>query len=188
MSTRNRSLLRREQGPEPSGPGATTLLDADESGLWRAIRELGEAVISGVTGDLEARTGLSGAEYVVLSHLAPCATDGMAQSALAAALGWQKSRLSHLLTRMAARHLLSRRRDRDTRFTIVLLTPRGAQAIAAAAPIHADIVRRHVLRHLLPDERQALLALHRRLDARGPAPRPDQPHSDTLQWASKGSR
>jgi DNA-binding MarR family transcriptional regulator len=178
---------RSAPAEKPAAPAPAALLDAAEHRLWRAIRELGEAVITGVTGDLETRTGLSGAEYVVLARLAANGPDGMAQSELGGALGWHKSRLSHLLTRMTARHLVRRRRDRDTRNTHVLLTTRGEQSIEAAAPIHADAVRRHVLRFVRPDEEAALLALHARLEAREPSQHPDHPHTDALEWASKGS-
>ena len=61
---------------------------------------------------------------------------------LAAALGWEQSRVSHQLRRMRARDLLERRdSEHDRRGATVEITAAGRDALAAAAPDHVALVR-----------------------------------------------
>ena len=67
---------------------------------------------------------------------------GLRVGDLAAQIGWERSRLSHQLRRMEERGLTERRAStEDGRTTNVVLTARGRQAIAYAAPGHVDLVR-----------------------------------------------
>jgi DNA-binding MarR family transcriptional regulator len=62
---------------------------------------------------------------------------------LARLLGWEKSRLSHHVARMAERGLVAKDRcGSDRRGAFVLVTEVGRQEIEAAAPGHLEIVRR----------------------------------------------
>ena len=62
---------------------------------------------------------------------------------LAEVLGWEKSRLSHHVGRMADRGLVKNERcDSDRRGAFVVVTDRGRQEIEAAAPGHVTAVRR----------------------------------------------
>lgn len=58
-------------------------------------------------------------------------------------LGWEKSRLSHQLTRMVKRGLVERTECADDRRgAYVAVTGAGREAITTAAPRHVDDVRR----------------------------------------------
>lgn len=62
---------------------------------------------------------------------------------LAGALGWEKSRLSHHVARMAAGGLVNKEKcDADRRGAFVVVTKRGRKEVGAAAPNHVAAVRR----------------------------------------------
>jgi DNA-binding MarR family transcriptional regulator len=70
---------------------------------------------------------------------------------LARLLAWDKSRLSHLLTRMQERSLIDRRRV-DGKTVLIVLTPLGKEKLDAARPVHAASVRRNLLSRLTQDQ------------------------------------
>jgi len=66
-------------------------------------------------------------------------------------MGWDKSRLSHQLTRMQERALVERRYpDRNT--VLIVLTKLGREKLEAARPVHAESVRRNLLSRLTPEQ------------------------------------
>ena len=87
--------------------------------------------------------GLSGADYKVLHPLSQ-APDGLLRAReICTEIGWDRSRLSHHLTRMEKRGLVTREEcSEDARGLMVRLTDAGRKAIEHAAPNHADAVRR----------------------------------------------
>src|SRR6202167_4593060 len=95
-------------------------LSPQELRIWHAFKLMGEDVMERVGRDIAQTTGLSGPDFGVLSRLAACKGE-MRQQALAESLGWDKSRLSHHLTRMQAKQLIERR-DGDKRVVLVVLT------------------------------------------------------------------
>jgi DNA-binding MarR family transcriptional regulator len=86
---------------------------------------------------------------------------------LARALGWEKSRLSHQLTRMQQRGLVERSNcSEDRRGAFIVLTPQGRQTVEAAAPRHVEAVRRYLFDQLDADQVQALGEIGRAVVAR----------------------
>jgi DNA-binding MarR family transcriptional regulator len=75
----------------------------------------------------------------------------MRQQSLASVMAWDKSRLSHQLTRMQERALIERRRT-DGKTVFVVLTKLGREKLDAARPIHADSVRRNLLSRLTQEQ------------------------------------
>ena len=72
---------------------------------------------------------------------------------LARALSWERSRVSHHVTRMERRGLVERSECRDDgRGAWVVLTEQGRSAIERAAPGHAATVRRLIFDDLTPEE------------------------------------
>ncbi|CAN5415391.1 MarR family winged helix-turn-helix transcriptional regulator [soil metagenome] len=79
-------------------------------------------------------------------------------------LGWEQSRLSHQLRRMRERGLLTREgRDDDRRGANVDLTDSGRDALAAAAPGHAELVRATVFDGMDAGELRALVSFTERV-------------------------
>jgi DNA-binding MarR family transcriptional regulator len=101
--------------------------------------------------DISDATGLSGPDWVVLSRLADLGKGEMRQQNLARTMGWDKSRLSHQLTRMQKRKLVERR-EADGRVVLVVLTEYGREKLAAARPVHAESIRRNLLSRLSAEQ------------------------------------
>jgi len=140
-------------------------LNAEELRVWHAGKTLGDTVTSRIGADL-ATVGMSGSEYGILSRLDELGDGRLGQQALADSMRWAKSRMSHQLTRMAARGLV--RRDRGPAGVLVALTPAGRDLLARARPVHAAAVREHLLDRLSEEERTVLVRIAARL-----AERPD---------------
>jgi DNA-binding MarR family transcriptional regulator len=108
--------------------------------------------------ELSEETGLSMADYTVLSNLVEAEERTWRITELAEHMQWSQSRLSHQIMRMEQRGQVYRQgADGDGRGTIVVLTRDGLRAIAAAAPAHFNGVRRHMI-HLLTTEQLVVLA------------------------------
>lgn len=130
---------------------SSKLLSPRELRVWHAFQGMGEDVLGRVGRDIAAATGLSGPEFGVLSRLAGIGRGEMRQQALARVMSWDKSRLSHQLTRMQERALIERR-DADRNGVLVVLTKLGQAKLEAARPIHAESVRRNLLSRLTPEQ------------------------------------
>lgn len=122
-------------------------------GLWLLWKRASELVRNDVVADVTAGSGLSEPELTVLIQVSG-AGGRLRQNALAAATGWDRGRLSHLLTRMEERGYLSRERLRNGA-EIALLGP-GQEVIEAAGPRLEVAVERHLTGKLSPAQRDAL--------------------------------
>lgn len=121
----------------------TPWLNDSEQHLWRRWLSVSRRMDSALARELQQDTGLSMADYEVLVNLSEAEDYKMRMAVLADRLTWDRSRLSHQITRMAKRGLLARETcNSDGRGTFVLLTPLGLGAIREAAPCHVVSVRR----------------------------------------------
>lgn len=134
------------------------LLSPQEFRVWHAFQIMGAEVLSRVGRDLSAEAGISGPEFAVLSRVAGIGKGQMRQQALAECMGWDKSRLSHQITRMQQRGLVERHAS-DGRIVTVVLTLQGRKTLEAAAPIHAESVRRNLLARLSKDQTATLVRI-----------------------------
>ncbi|OZE43558.1 hypothetical protein CH256_02795 [Rhodococcus sp. 05-2254-6] len=128
-----------------------TLLNESEMALWHAWKRAQDAVWTRVTAEIADRTGLSDQDFAVLTRVHEIGHGVLRQSALAALLEWHRSRLSHHLTRMADRGLITRR-PVDGGVEVVL-TEVGRDAVVRARPVHAEAVRRYLLDAIPASER-----------------------------------
>lgn len=86
---------------------------------------------------------MSLSDYEVLAYLSEAPNQRLRILELAAAVQWEKSRVSHHVTRMEQRGLVARQEcPTDGRGHFVSLTDAGRRAIEAAAPLHVAEVRR----------------------------------------------
>lgn len=91
---------------------------------------------------LQADSGLSLSDFDVLVALSEKLDGPMRVQELADHLRWEKSRLSHQLSRMERRGLVERQDcPDDARGAFVVLTVAGRRAIEAAAPAHVEAVQ-----------------------------------------------
>jgi DNA-binding MarR family transcriptional regulator len=153
-----------------------TDLTTGEATTWAFIQRLSELAHAVVEQEVRASADLTAAEFDVLRLLTD-ARAPMRQSEIAAELGWDKSRLSHQLTRMENRGLLERRKS--GRIHAVTVTRDGMQRLELAGSAHAAAVRALLLEHLSTDERRALesTALLQTAEPEEPGPAPDAPRT-----------
>lgn len=129
---------------------AAKSLTPQELLIWRSFLDMGEEVRGRVGRDISEAAGLSGPEFGVLSRLLGLGDGEMRQQELAKAMKWEKSRLSHQLTRMEDRRLI--KRDTASGAVLVRLTKLGRQKLTEALPVRAESVRRHFLSRLTQDQ------------------------------------
>lgn len=138
--------------------GATQLaapqwLRDDEQRAWRGFLRTYAQVQSRLRRQLQRDTDLSLADYEVLVSLSESPEPALRPFQIGIALHWEKSRLSHQLTRMEKRGLLTLGSCVDDgRGALVAISKRGRVAIEAAAPLHVAEVRRAFLDGLQPHE------------------------------------
>jgi DNA-binding MarR family transcriptional regulator len=144
--------------------GEPRWLTKREDRAWRGYRRMRTLLDLQLGRDLLRESGLSEADYDVLSGLSETEGRKMRLSELASQMLWSKSRLSHHITRMEQRGLVRREEcSDDARGSVVALTNAGWNAIVAAAPGHVTSVRRHLIDVLTADEIDALAAFSQRV-------------------------
>jgi DNA-binding MarR family transcriptional regulator len=131
-------------------------LSPRELRVWHAFQLMHEDVLARVGRDITQATGLSGAEFGVLSRLVGVGKGEMRQQSLASLMGWDKSRLSHQLTRMQERALIERR-PAGGNAVLVVLTELGREKLDAARPVHAESVRRNLLSRLTQEQIETIV-------------------------------
>ena len=100
---------------------------------------------------------MSAADYAVMVPLSEAPNGQLRTKDLGIALGWDRSRTSHQVTRMVKRGLVAREFcEDDARGSTVRLTPAGKAAIEKAAPKHVALVRQLFFDPLSDDELDAL--------------------------------
>jgi DNA-binding MarR family transcriptional regulator len=106
---------------------------------------------------LSRQEGMSAADYAVLVPLSEAPNGQLRTKDLGIALGWDRSRTSHQVTRMVKRGLVAREFcEDDARGSVVALTPVGRAAIEKAAPNHVALARQLFFDPLTADELDAL--------------------------------
>ena len=132
-------------------------LDEREAQAWRSLQVMQMRLTAELGRRLAAESGLSYPDYLVLVGLTGQPDGRMRLYELARVLGWEKSRLSQHIGRMAERGLVTKERcGSDRRGAFVVVTNRGRQEIEAAAPGHVAAVRQLFLDHLSPSQLDAV--------------------------------
>jgi len=132
-------------------------LDDAEARAWRGYMRMRTLLYAQIVRDLAREAGLSGPDYDVLSNVSEAEGRRSRLGDLAARMAWSKSRLSHHITRMEQRGLVTREDcTSDGRGAFVVLTDAGLRAIQDAAPGHVTSVRRHFIDLLSREQLDAL--------------------------------
>ncbi|SDS28693.1 MarR family winged helix-turn-helix transcriptional regulator [Jiangella sp. DSM 45060] len=145
----------------------TRWLDDAEQHAWRGYLRMNTVLGAALSRQMQTESMLSMQDFEVLVHLTDVDDARLRVSELAKAMRWEKSRLSHHLSRMEKRGLIGREEcTSDGRGAFIVLTPEGRAAIEAAAPAHVDAVRRHFFAVLTDDDLKALSSIADRVIAR----------------------
>lgn len=117
-------------------------LDERQQRAWRGHLAVQARLQAQLNRRLQSGSGLSLADFDVLVALSEREGVSMRVRELAEALQWEKSRLSHHLSRMQRRGLVERQDcPDDARGAFVVLTEDGRRTIEQAAPAHVEAVR-----------------------------------------------
>lgn len=152
--------------PHRPGPDGSAL-DPAERLLFRSVLRITDATRSRVSGETRPVTGLTTGEFLVLSRLDEFPGHSYSGvKALATRLEWSASRLSHQLTRMESRGLVTREHDGDTGQVRITASPEARELLETHTRLHALAVRRHLLDHLTDEESAVFVRVAERLAGR----------------------
>jgi DNA-binding MarR family transcriptional regulator len=132
-------------------------MTAQERAVWRSLIDTTEELRGILAAQLLRDSNLSSADYQVLLALAEASGRQLRSSRLAEAMGWERSRLSHQLSRMEGRGLV--RRDycaTDGRGAEISLTAEGAEIFRGATAPHMRAVKESFADALTPGQFEAL--------------------------------
>jgi DNA-binding MarR family transcriptional regulator len=132
-------------------------LDDTQQQVWRQWLDVTTRLPAALNRQLQEGSELSLSDFDVLVPLSEQDDGRLRIGALAERLQWERSRLSHHLSRMERRALVRREECLDDRRGWwVVLTAAGRRAIESAAPDHVRFVR-EVFIDLLDDDDLAVL-------------------------------
>jgi DNA-binding MarR family transcriptional regulator len=132
-------------------------LTPEELSSWLSFVRLMTWLPWSIDQQLQRDSKLGMVEYQVLAMLSESPERTMRMSALAEVTNASLSRLSHLVKRLEGRGLVRREPDpADGRFTNAILTEKGFETLAEAAPGHLAHVRSLVIDVLSPEQLRRL--------------------------------
>ncbi|ARQ68054.1 MarR family winged helix-turn-helix transcriptional regulator [Streptomyces marincola] len=118
-------------------------LAPEQKAAWDSFIRMQETLIGRLSRRIQADSGMSAADYQVLVNLTAAEDGRMRFMDLVKRVEWEKSRMSHQVTRMRKRGLVAREEcPDDGRGAFIVVTPAGRKAIEDAAPLHVEDVRR----------------------------------------------
>lgn len=129
-------------------------LDPADWAMWRSVTAMRSNVDRALEQRLQRDAGISGADFEILHSLSVAEGTRLRAGALAESLGWEKSRISHQVRRMAERGLVERADcPTDLRGTWVVLTEAGADAFATASCGYVETLDRVLFSKLDADDK-----------------------------------
>jgi DNA-binding MarR family transcriptional regulator len=132
--------------------------------LWREFVTMNRHLARELDRRLQHDAGISQADFSVLATLADARDQRLRTGELAELLAWEKSRVSHQVSRMEARDLVDRTEcETDGRGTWVGITEEGHRVLKGATADHGSAIRALFLDQLREPERAALHATARRV-------------------------
>lgn len=130
-------------------------LSEDAQQAWRSFVSMRRALETHLSRHMQNECGLSPSDFEILVNLSETETGRMRATDLGRATQWEKSRMSHHLSRMERRGLI-RREEGEARYPDIVLTDAGRGAIRACAPANAARVRELFVEVIGPDRLKIL--------------------------------
>lgn len=132
-------------------------LSEQEWAVWRVFMAMSSQLSRELDRRLQSNAGISHADYSVLLMLHRASGHRVRTGELAELLAWEKSRVSHQVSRMEARELLERSEcDTDGRGTWITPTAEGSRVFRGARPDHIRTIRELFFDGLDDSQRVAL--------------------------------
>jgi DNA-binding MarR family transcriptional regulator len=137
-----------------------TQISDTQAAAWTSYQRMRVLLTGRINRELAQKTGLSEADYEILAALTETQAESIRVLALRCGLAWEKSRLSHQLSRMEARGLVTREEcAEDNRGSVVRVTDAGRRLAAEARVHYEEAVKRYVTDVLTPEQIEALGAI-----------------------------
>ncbi|GAA4634146.1 MarR family winged helix-turn-helix transcriptional regulator [Actinoallomurus vinaceus] len=134
-------------------------LEPEEWELWDTWMRAQRLLVRELDRGLQRDSGISKAEFSVLVTLWQAPGREMRVGELSESLDWEKSRVSHQLTRMENRGFVERTQSGAAgRRTGIGLTAKGRRVVQSAILGHAGNIRRYFLDSLTPEQTAAIRA------------------------------
>ena len=131
---------------------------------WRSFTTMRRSLDRALERNLQATGDISAPDYEILIALFEAPDKTMRARDLAVRVGWERSRVSHQVTRMTKRGLLERTEcDSDGRGTWVGLTADGRRAVLGTMREHSARIRRYFFDVLTAEELATLESLSERV-------------------------
>ena len=144
----------------------TPALSDAERETWLSFYTMRRRLDRALDLQLQRDSGLSASEYEILLSISDAPGRTLRIKAIAEAIGWEKSRVSHLVTRMEKRGLLDRTEcDIDARGSWIGLTVSGRRAVLGAIRGHSAAIRKYFFDALEPMDAAAVESLSHRVVA-----------------------
>lgn len=135
----------------------TQQLSEAQTSAWVSYQRLRLRLSERINRELSEKTGLSEADFEILTALTEAPDETVRALALRCGLEWEKSRLSHQLKRMEARGLVLREECiEDNRGSVIRMTELGRKLAAEARIYYEEAVQRYVVDVLTPDQLEML--------------------------------
>ncbi len=134
-------------------------LNEEEIQLWYMWKGSFHSIFGRVIKEMSEQTGLSEGDYGVLDRLDLMGDGSLRQQELAESMDWDKSRLSHHLTRMEKRGLVLRKSVVKDRGVQVIITSAGKSILDDARPVVAKAIRMHFLDQLTDQDIESITRL-----------------------------
>ena len=137
----------------------TQTMEPEEWEFWDTWMRAQRLLTRELERGLQRDCGISKAEFSLLVALWQAGRRELRVGELAASLDWDKSRVSHQLTRMENRGLVKRTQyGADGRRAGIGLTAEGRRAAQSAVLVHAGNIRRYFLDSLTPEQAAVIRA------------------------------
>ncbi|MCU1513483.1 MAG: hypothetical protein JWO10_573 [Microbacteriaceae bacterium] len=152
-------------------------LTSAEVDLWRSFYTMRRTLDRALDLQLERDSRVSSSEWEVLIALGDAPGRRLRIKDIAGKIAWEKSRVSHLVTRMEKRGLVVRTEcDSDARGTWIGLTADGRRAVLEGMRGHVAAIRSYFINVLGEGDAEMLSTLSKRVvDAIGCAAYEEEP-------------
>lgn len=135
-------------------------LNDEEQRAWRAYLEASDRLQQRLDRDLQQKSGMPHAYYMILAMLSEAPERGMRMSDLADILTSSQSRLSHAIRKLVELGWIRKDADPDDgRVSYACLTDEGMRVLVEAAPGHVTTVVEAMFDRLTPEQVEQLHAI-----------------------------
>lgn len=139
-------------------------VSGEEWDTWHSFFLMRRQLDRALEQQLQRHSDVSAADYEILVALSQAPGKQLRARTISEMIGWEKSRVSHQVSRMEKRGLVERREcESDARGVWIVITNEGRRAVLAAMRHHSAAIRRYFFDVLSPEEQRVLKGVSARV-------------------------